>query len=618
MREVEALGVVGVGGIGKQHAADEGEDRRLHRRMASAGARQGGVDRPPVAVVGARGADVRAIHGEAGHHLAQREAQAVEGEIAGARIVLGEAIEGGGQHVELARHRPFHDQHLALVEDVGEAGALGGEAPVDALQDALVAAIDEQAGAVVEEVVSGGAGNRPGGGQLLVPAEDLLDQEAHRRRGARRAGGALQRRQIAGRIVEAVDVVETHAGHPAGGEQREQAAVRRGEHLGVFHAQTGELVDVEESAVVDLVRGGAPVGEAIRLRLEQRVQADGALRAIEGGDARLDVTRDVGGTRHQARQPVAGDLLLALSLGDPVGLGLGIHWQMAERGEDAAILRQIGGVVARRVEVAVPVEDLRYLARIDRQHVIEIVQREAPVGVGQAQLAALEHEPVLIAEDRQQHLVVQLVLDRPPVDVEAARRGRARPVLEHVAPPGVGARADGHVVRHEVDDQTHAVRAERGGEIVEARRAAEVGADRVVVDDVVAVAAPGARLQGRRDVAVADAEPVQIRHQRARGGEVEVGVQLQAIARRRRTRRAVSRPCSILRRHASRPSPRTCSPPRRWRSASTRCARVPWRRRAARRALNSPRTVAARAALPYGDDSAGSADSRDARSRAHS
>ena len=56
-------------------------------------------------------------------------------------------------------------------------------------------------------------------------------------------------------------------------DQIEEQRVRGGEDRGIFHPQPDEIVDVEESPVVDLVERGAPVRQAIRLRVEQRVQA---------------------------------------------------------------------------------------------------------------------------------------------------------------------------------------------------------------------------------------------------------------------------------------------------------------------------------------------------------
>jgi hypothetical protein len=54
-------------------------------------------------------------------------------------------------------------------------------------------------------------------------------------------------------------------------DQREDQPVRLGEQLGLLDTQRGEVVDIEEAAIVDLVRGDAPIGEPVGLSVEQPV-----------------------------------------------------------------------------------------------------------------------------------------------------------------------------------------------------------------------------------------------------------------------------------------------------------------------------------------------------------
>ena len=164
-------------------------------------------------------------------------------------------------------------------------------------------------------------------GHVLVRGGDLLGDDVERPVRCRRAvGGArcrrggeavLQPREILGRVVQAVGVVDAQAVDLAGGGQVEREALRRLEHARVFHAQAGELVDVEEAPVVDLVGGHPPEREPVGLRLVQRVQrrpwpARGVdrprrRRADRGRDGRL-----LGGQRGQA---LLQQLLVASSLG---------------------------------------------------------------------------------------------------------------------------------------------------------------------------------------------------------------------------------------------------------------------------------------------------------------
>ena len=174
-------------------------------------------------------------------------------------------------------------------------------------------------------------------------------------------------------------------------------------------------------------------------------------------------------------------------------------------------------------------EHERRVRRIDRQLVLEVAHHQQAIGVRQDQLAAFEHAAVLIAEDREQELGLQRRLDRRPIDVEEARRGRARPVLEHVAPPRVGVGADAHVIRHEVHDVSEAERVQAVGEARVRVGAAELGIDRVVIADVVAVRAARHRREVRRGVDRADAEARQVARGLLGRRERKGGVQLQSI-----------------------------------------------------------------------------------------
>ena len=185
---------------------------------------------------------------------------------------------------------------------------------------------------------------------------------------------------------------------------------------------------------------------------------------------------------------------------------------------------------------SVTLEDHAERVGRDRQRLVVVADEERAVAIGELQLLPLEHRAVLIAEDRNQDLVGELVLDRVPLDVEEAREARARPVFEHVQPPRVRRLRDAHVVRDQIHHVPHAARVQR----VDPRPVLLVGADLRVeargIGDVVAVRAAGHRLQIRRGVAIADAEVVQIVHDRAGVTEGEAAVELQAIRGKRDAR----------------------------------------------------------------------------------
>ena len=69
-------------------------------------------------------------------------------------------------------------------------------------------------------------------------------------------------------------------------EHFEHARVGVSEHRPELHPEAREVVDVEETPVVDLVLRDAEEGDAPDLRLDQPVEF--APVGVEGGDARLD------------------------------------------------------------------------------------------------------------------------------------------------------------------------------------------------------------------------------------------------------------------------------------------------------------------------------------------
>ena len=170
--------------------------------------------------------------------------------------------------------------------------------------------------------------------------------------------------------------------HLAAGEQGLQELVGVREDRGILDPQPGQRVDVEEAPVVDLVEGRAPVGETIRLHLQQHVQLVEALGlaglAVEDRDHRFDRLADDGRLGDQAPQPSARHFLLALPYGHAVRIRVGVRRQVLELRDDAQVLLQLRAVGAERL--GQPVDglavDARRLARVDGQIVLEVAQSE--------------------------------------------------------------------------------------------------------------------------------------------------------------------------------------------------------------------------------------------------
>lgn len=92
------------------------------------------------------------------------------------------------------------------------------------------------------------------------------------RRDARENEVLLEPSKILGGVVKSVRVVDPKTVHLAFRDQIQDESVRVGENLLAFHTERGEIADVEEPAVINLIRCHAPVREAITLMFQQFVE----------------------------------------------------------------------------------------------------------------------------------------------------------------------------------------------------------------------------------------------------------------------------------------------------------------------------------------------------------
>ena len=106
--------------------------------------------------------------------------------------------------------------------------------------------------------------------------ENLLDDDVARF--PRPAGRALQAPGVLQRIEQDIDVIHAQTINASVLDQAQQAAMRFVEQVDAFHAQTAQGVDVEEAAVVDLVRRNPPIRQSVGLGVEQPPQRPPAIR----------------------------------------------------------------------------------------------------------------------------------------------------------------------------------------------------------------------------------------------------------------------------------------------------------------------------------------------------
>jgi hypothetical protein len=89
-----------------------------------------------------------------------------------------------------------------------------------------------------------------------------------------------------------------------------------------------------------------------------------------------------------------------------------------------------------------------------------------------------------------------------------------------------------HVVGHDVGDDAQPGARDGGNQRIEVAARAELGVERPVIDDVVAVAAAGPGTEPRRGVQPADAQVDEVVDDAGGIAESEAGLQLQPVSRR--------------------------------------------------------------------------------------
>ena len=102
----------------------------------------------------------------------------------------------------------------------------------------------------------------------------------------------LQPLEVGGGVLQSVRMINPQAVDATAGEQLQDEAVGVLEHDRILDANGREVVDVEEAPVIDLGRRDPPVGEPVRLCIDQAIERIEALGdaddAVEGLHGALD------------------------------------------------------------------------------------------------------------------------------------------------------------------------------------------------------------------------------------------------------------------------------------------------------------------------------------------
>jgi hypothetical protein len=179
-------------------------------------------DRLPIELIDppGPGLHVRAVHGQRGE---------------GVRDAIDVEQGADSRHLPPERRRGLLE--LRLMGHLGERPVGSGQRR----QNGLPRRIDVQGGDVVEELVAHRALHRPVA-QRLSRMQDLLDPYARRARIA-------QAPQVAGRVRQAIRMVDPQPVHDPVAHELQHLAVHELEHVVTLDAHGGEIVDVEEAPV---------------------------------------------------------------------------------------------------------------------------------------------------------------------------------------------------------------------------------------------------------------------------------------------------------------------------------------------------------------------------------
>ena len=306
------------------------------------------------------------------------------------------------------------------------------------------------------------------------------------------------------------------------------------EHRLELHAETREVVDIEEAAVVDFVLGDAVKRDAPELLADEPIEFAPVL--VE----RLDPIID----RRPRFFAVIGQRNEFAFQGPRPFRDLRPPLRQVEK--------KVGHAIQRWVLVA---KNLRIGQRTDGQ-LMGVVRpdRETPVRFEfELELAASELFAILRAQHRREQLPV---LSRP-IDVEPASVVGVRTPLQNIEPQRIVGAPHAHVIGNEVQNSAEPLTAEGFDHRCKVRLRPKFRIELIVIGDVIAVRAAGPRFEERRKIDVAHAEPRQVGRDRRRLAEAEAGSELQAIGRARNVHAG-----SIAQRTLQGPSAASVSPQR--------------------------------------------------------
>src|SRR6185437_4181984 len=313
--------------------------------------------------------------------------------VAPVAIVFADFDEQAGKPVYVAAQRLLFHAELARVRHLFEAFVAPRELAIGIVDLAQALGMNEHLVAYVQEVVPGGTVDGPALAQLLARLEDLFPNDPC-------IGSTLTKPlEILLRIAQPVRMIDANAIEDACIKPLENAAVRSFENVPALDAQPHQRVDIEEAPVSEFLVRGAPVGEAVVLFVEQRVEQVDV--AVDGLDRLADVIAYIAPLFARARQQPVDDGLIAMPLLDE-------DWISGRRLGQAS---QAVGEEAQRIVLQPLRAFLQHHGQRtwrERKRVVRVTHEEGHgTFLVDANLSSGKHFAVLVTEHGDEHLVLE-------------------------------------------------------------------------------------------------------------------------------------------------------------------------------------------------------------------